>query len=168
MKNGGDKMRKPEIDESAVVAPQAVVRGDVTVGKDSSIWYQAVVRADAESIVIGEGSNIQDGAVLHVDRGYPLHIGDRVTVGHGAILHGCTVEDQVLVGRGAIVMNGAVIGKNSIIAAGALVTQNTAVPAGSLLMGNPAKVRREIKPEEIEAIIQNAEDYIRESKEMEL
>ena len=162
-----NSMRKPEIDKDAVVASRAVVRGDVTVGKDSSIWYNAVVRGDVQSIAIGEGTNIQDGAILHVDREYPLCIGDKVTVGHGAILHGCTVEDYALIGMGAIVMNGAVVGKGSIVAAGALVPQNTVIPAGSLAMGNPAKIRRELRTEEIQASIQNAENYIRESKEME-
>lgn len=127
-------MQRPKIDRQAVIAPQAVVCGDVTVGKDSSIWYPAVVRGDVQSVVIGEGTNIQDGAVLHVDRDYPLQIGDKVTVGHGAILHDCTVADQVLIGMGAIVRNGAVIGKNSMVAAGTLVTQNTVVPEGSLVM----------------------------------
>lgn len=142
--------------------------GDVTVLRDSSIWYNAVVRGDVQSVVIGAGSNIQDGAILHVDRNYPLKIGEKVTVGHGAILHGCTVEDQVLIGMGAVVMNGAVIGRNSIVAAGALVTQNTIIPEQSLVMGNPAKIRRQVTLEEIQASIQNAENYVRESKEMEL
>lgn len=156
-----------KIDENAVIARGAVVLGDVTLEKDSSVWYNAVVRGDLRPIRIGEGSNVQDNAVLHVDSEYPLTIGKQVTVGHGAILHGCTIEDQVLVGMGAIVMNGAVIGTGSIIAAGALVTQNTVIPARSLVMGNPAKIRREVTPEEVEASIQNAQNYIRESKEVE-
>ena len=158
-------MKKLKIDEQAVVFPGAVVQGDVTVGADSSIWYHAVVRGDVQSIVIGEGTNIQDGAILHVDRDASLHIGDKVTVGHGAILHGCTVEDHVLIGMGAIVMNHAVVGEGSIVGAGALVTQNMVIPRGSLVMGSPAKVRREVRPEELEASIRNAENYIRESKD---
>lgn len=160
-------MNKPRIHEQAVVARQAVVTGDVTIGKDSSVWYHAVIRGDIQSISIGEGSNIQDNAVLHVDADSPLKIGDHVTVGHGAILHGCTVEDGALIGMGAIVLNGAVIGKNSIVAAGALVTQNTVIPEGSLAMGSPAKVRRNVTEEEIRANLRNAENYIRESKEAE-
>ena len=106
------------------------------------IWYNAVIRGDVNSISIGEGTNIQDLAVLHVDADASLAIGKNVTIGHGAILHGCTIKDQALIGMGAIVLNGAVIGKGSMIAAGALVPQNTVVPAGALYMGNPAKFRR--------------------------
>lgn len=160
-------MGKPRIHEQAVVARGAVVLGDVTVGADSSIWYNAVVRGDVQFITIGAGTNIQDNAVLHVDADSPLTIGDRVTVGHGAILHGCTVEDGALIGMGAIVMNGARIGKNSIVAAGALVTQHTVIPEGSLVMGNPAKIRRSVTEEEIESSLRNAENYIRESKDVE-
>lgn len=160
-------MREPKIHEQAVVARGAVVLGNVTIGKDSSIWYNAVVRGDMQSVSIGEGSNVQDNAVLHVDADSPLKIGDQVTVGHGAILHGCMVEDGVLIGMGAIVMNKAVIGRNSIVAAGALVTQHTEIPERSLVMGNPAKIRRSVTEEEIQASLRNAENYIRESKEVE-
>lgn len=160
-------MKEPKIQKGAVVAPGAVVVGDVTLEKDVSVWYHAVIRGDLQPVTIGEGSNIQDNAVLHVDREYPLTIGKMVTVGHGAILHGCTLEDQVLVGMGAIILNGAVVGKNSLIAAGALVTQNMVVPEGSLVMGNPGKIRRPLTPEEIASIRENAENYIRESKELE-
>lgn len=160
-------MREPKIHEQAVVARGAVVLGDVTIGKDSSVWYNAVIRGDIQSISIGAGTNIQDNAVLHVDADSPLKIGDHVTVGHGAILHGCTVGDGVLIGMGAIVMNGAVIGRNSIVAAGALVTQHTEIPEESLVMGNPAKIRRSVTEEEIQASLRNAENYIRESKEVE-
>ena len=158
--------KEPKIHKEATVAKGAVVMGDVTMEKDSSVWYNAVVRGDLQPIVIGEGSNVQDNAVLHVDRICPLTIGKKVTVGHGAILHGCTIEDQVLIGMGAIVMNKAVVGKGSIIAAGALVTQNTVIPPGSLVMGNPGKVRRQVTPQEIQASIQNAENYMEESKEI--
>lgn len=157
-------MERSKIDESAVIARGAVVLGEVTIGRDSSIWYNAVVRGDVQSIVIGEGTNIQDNATLHVDHASPLVIGDYVTVGHGAILHGCTIEDGVLIGMGAIVLNGAVIGRGSIVAAGALVTQNTVVPEGTLVMGNPARPRREVTEEERQANLQNAENYIGESK----
>ena len=159
-------MKKPQIDEQAVVADGAVVLGDVTIEKDVSIWYNAVIRGDANSISIGEGTNIQDLAVLHVDADASLAIGKNVTIGHGAILHGCTIKDQALIGMGAIVLNGAVIGKGSMIAAGALVLQNTVVPDGALYMGNPAKFRRMLTEEELTANLKNAANYIKESKDL--
>ena len=159
-------MKKPRIDEPAVVADGAVVLGDVTIEKDVSIWYNAVIRGDANSISIGEGTNIQDLAVLHVDADASLAIGKNVTIGHGAILHGCTIKDQALIGMGAIVLNGAVIGKGSMIAAGALVLQNTVVPDGALYMGNPAKFRRMLTEEELTANLKNAANYIKESKDL--
>lgn len=161
-------MERPRIDEAAVIAPGAVVCGAATIEKDVSVWYHAVVRADNNTIQIGEGSNIQDLAVLHVDRNAPLRIGRRVTVGHGAILHGCTVEDHAVIGMGAIVLNGAVIGKNSMVAAGALVPQNMEIPENTLVMGSPAKIRRLLTEAELEKYRENAENYIRESKEAEL
>ena len=159
-------MKKPRIDEKAVVADGAVVLGDVTIEKDVSIWYNAVIRGDVISISIGEGTNIQDLAVLHVDADASLAIGKNVTIGHGAILHGCTIKDQALIGMGAIVLNGAVIGKGSMIAAGALVPQNTVVPDGALYMGNPAKFRRMLTEEELTANLKNAANYIKESKDL--
>ena len=159
-------MKKPRIDEQAVVADGAVVLGDLTIEKDVSIWYNAVIRGDANSISIGEGTNIQDLAVLHVDADASLAIGKNVTIGHGAILHGCTIKDQALIGMGAIVLNGAVIGKGSMIAAGALVLQNTVVPDGALYMGNPAKFRRMLTEEELTANLKNAANYIKESKDL--
>ena len=159
-------MKKPQVDEQAVVADGAVVLGDVIIEKEASIWYNAVVRGDINSIRIGEGTNIQDLAVLHVDGDAPLAIGKHVTVGHGAILHGCTIQDQALIGMGAIVLNRAVIGKGSMIAAGALVTQNTVVPDGALYMGNPAKFRRMLTEEELAANQKNAANYIKESKDL--
>ena len=159
-------MKKPRIDEQAVEADGAVVLGDVTIEKDVSIWYNAVIRGDANSISIGEGTNIQDLAVLHVDADASLAIGKNVTIGHGAILHGCTIKDQALIGMGAIVLNGAVIGKGSMIAAGALVLQNTVVPDGALYMGNPAKFRRMLTEEELTANLKNAANYIKESKDL--
>lgn len=159
-------MKKPRIDEQAVVADGAVVFGDVTIETDVSIWYNAVIRGDVNSISIGEGTNIQDLAVLHVDADASLTIGKNVTIGHGAILHGCTIKDQALIGMGAIVLNGAVIGKGSMIAAGALVPQNTVVPDGALYMGNPAKFRRMLTEEELTANLKNAANYIKESKDL--
>lgn len=161
---GDEGLKKPEIDAQAVVATGAVVLGDVTVKKDASIWYNAVVRGDRSPILIEEGTNIQDLCVLHVDENDPLTIGRNVTVGHGAILHACTIEDGALIGMGAIILNGAVIGKNSMVAAGALVTSNTVIPEGALYMGNPAKFRRMLSEEEIAANRKQAEDYVKESK----
>ena len=161
---GDEGLKKPEIDAQAVVATGAVVLGDVTVKKDASIWYNAVVRGDRSPILIEKGTNIQDLCVLHVDENDPLTIGRNVTVGHGAILHACTIEDGALIGMGAIILNGAVIGKNSMVAAGALVTSNTVIPEGALYMGNPAKFRRMLSEEEIAANRKQAEDYVKESK----
>ncbi len=129
-----------EIHESAYIAEGAIVLGDVKVGAESSIWYHATVRADREKIVIGEGSNIQDNAVVHVDKGFPVTIGSGVTVGHSAVIHGCSIGSNSLVGMGAIVLNGAKIGRDCIIGAGALVTQSMLVPDGSLVIGCPGKL----------------------------
>jgi carbonic anhydrase/acetyltransferase-like protein (isoleucine patch superfamily) len=149
----------PQIDEQAFVAPTAVVVGKVTMGPRSSIWYGAVARADAEVIEIGADSNVQDGSTLHSDPGFPLVMGERVTVGHGVVLHGCRVDDEVLVGMGATVLNGAHIGTGSIIAAGAVVTQGTEIPPNSLVAGVPAKVRRQTNEDDVAAIKANAVSY---------
>ena len=149
---------------STLILPGAAVVGDVTLGEDCSIWYNAVLRADEDSITIGDGSNVQDNAVLHVTQGHPLTIGRDVTVGHGAILHSCTVGDNTLIGMGAIVLDDAVIGNNCVVAAGALVTGRTVIPDGSMVMGSPAKVKRELTAQEMEGIRQNAQVY-RELKE---
>jgi carbonic anhydrase/acetyltransferase-like protein (isoleucine patch superfamily) len=147
------------VHETAYVALGAVVIGAAEVSADASIWFNAVVRADAESISIGEGSNLQDLVAAHADPGFPLTVGADVSVGHGAVLHGCTIEDEVLVGMHATVMNGARIGTGSIVAAGALVTEGTVVPPRSLVAGVPAKVRRELSDEELALIKLNAEHY---------
>jgi carbonic anhydrase/acetyltransferase-like protein (isoleucine patch superfamily) len=146
--------------EAAFVAPDAVLIGRVTVSAGASIWYRAVLRADLDAIFIGERSNIQDGCVLHVDPGVPLSLGSDVTVGHNATLHGCTVEDQVLIGMGAIVLNGSHVGRHSIIAAGALLTEGQQVPEGVLVAGVPGKVRRELSEAEHAAIDFNASSYV--------
>ena len=142
------------------VAPTATVIGDVALGEETGIWFGAVLRGDRDRIEIGAGSNVQDNAVVHTSRGFPARIGKEVSVGHGAILHGCTVRDRVLVGMGAIVMNGAVVGEDSIIAAGAVVTEGTVVPPGSVVMGVPAKVVKPATPGQKEGIRKNAESYI--------
>ena len=145
--------------EDVLILPGAVVCGDVEIGKGSGIWFNAVIRGDEDHISIGEDTNIQDGAILHVDPGAPLTIGRGVTVGHGAILHGCTVGDNSLIGMGAIVLNGARIGKDCIIGAGALVTGKTVIPDGWLALGNPARPARPLRPEEIADNRINSADY---------
>ena len=149
----------PDIDPAAFVAPTAVVVGKVTMGPRASIWYGAIARADAEVIEIGADSNIQDGSTLHSDPGFPLVVGRGVTVGHGVVLHGCRVDDDVLVGMGSTVLNGAHIGSGSIIAAGAVVMQGAEIPPNSLVAGVPAKVRRETTEDDVAAIKANAVSY---------
>ncbi|MEQ1884460.1 MAG: gamma carbonic anhydrase family protein [Bryobacteraceae bacterium] len=138
----------PQIAESAFVDPTALVIGDVEIGERSSVWPHVTIRGDVNHMAIGEDTNIQDNSVLHSDYGFPLTIGNRVTVGHAVVLHGCTVEDDVVVGIGAIVLNGAKVGKGSVIAAGSLVPEGAEVPADTLVMGAPAKPRRPVSPEE--------------------
>jgi len=142
------------------IAQGAAVCGDVTLGDCVSIWYNAVLRGDMAPIIIGDKTNIQECSVLHVSENIPLVLGKGVTVGHGAILHSCTVGDNSLIGMGAIILDGAKIGNNCIIAAGALVTGGTEIPDGSLVMGSPAKVRREMTEAEIDANRKNAEEYV--------
>ena len=152
----------PRLDESCFIAPSAEVIGDVALGEESSIWFNATVRADVHWIRIGRASNIQDNAVVHVTHGTgPVRIGDRVTVGHSAVIHGCTVEDRVLVGIGAILLDGVVIGSDSIVGAGALVTQRTRIPPRSMVLGRPARVVRELTDEEVATIDEYASNYQR-------
>lgn len=153
------------INESVFIADGAKVIGDVEIGRDSSVWYNAVIRADSASVKIGEGSNVQDNAVIHTSKGSGVRIGDNVTIGHGAIVHGCTVGNNVMIGMGAIVLDGAVIEENSIIGAGALVTQGKVIPAGSLAFGNPAKVVRQLTQQEIHSISVNADSYVNKARE---
>ena len=152
-------MKKPRVAESAYIADSAVICGDVSIAEDCIVLFNASIRADLAPITVGKGSNIQDNCVLHCSPGRELVIGERVSVGHGAILHGCRVEDNVIIGMGAIVMNGAVIGENSIVAAGALVTQEKVIPPGSMVMGSPAKVTRPLSEKELENLASNAEHY---------
>lgn len=157
-------MDRPQIEKNTFIAGEAVVKGNVVVGEDASIWYHATVRGDRESIRIGRGSNVQDNAVIHVDEGYPAVIGEYVTVGHSAVLHGCRIGDNTLIGIGAILLNGVSVGRNCIIGAGALVTQNTVIPDNSLVIGSPAKAVRKVTPQEAAANMRNARNYIEESK----
>ena len=150
----------PSIADTAWVADSAQVIGNVVLGAQASIWFGAVARGDMERITIGAGSNIQDSSVLHADAGQPLTIGEHVTVGHQAVLHGCTVGDGSLIGIGAIVLNGAKIGKNCLVGAGSLVTEGKEFPDGSMIIGAPAKLARQLTPLQIEGLRQSAQHYI--------
>ena len=150
----------PAVAQSAWVAPNATLVGRVTLGERASVFYGAVLRTDVDSITIGDDTYLQDNVTMHCDAGTPASVGARVSVGHGAILHGCTVEDDCLIGMGATVLNGAVIGAGSLVAAGAVVLEGTQVPPGSLVAGVPAKVRRELSDEEKMGIRANAEHYL--------
>lgn len=153
--------KKPVIADSTFIAPGAKVIGDVTIKDDASVWYNAVVRADLAPVKIGENTNIQENCALHVDIDVPVILGDNITIGHGAIVHGCRIEDNCLIGMGATILNNAVIGENTIIGAGALVTEGKNIPSGSLVLGVPGKVVRELNEEEIEEIEESAEHYAR-------
>ncbi|MBN9798283.1 MULTISPECIES: gamma carbonic anhydrase family protein [Pseudonocardia] len=150
----------PQVHEQAWVAPGAVLAGEVSVGPETGIWYTCVVRADLAPITLGARTNVQDGSVLHADPGFPATIGDGVTIGHRAVVHGCTVEDDVLIGMGAVLMNGVHVGAGSLIAAGAVLTQGTVVPPGSLVAGVPGKVRRELGEAERNSIPLSAAAYV--------
>lgn len=155
----------PQLLPGSFTAPNITAVGRLTLSRGASLWYGVVARADRNTIHIGEDTNIQDNCVLHVSPVDPVRIGRGVTVGHGAILHGCTVEDGCLIGMGAILMNGCVIGAGSLIAAGALVTEKTVIPPGSLVMGSPAKVRRSLTLEERDRIATSAEMYLQLARE---
>ncbi|MGI9558151.1 MAG: gamma carbonic anhydrase family protein [Thermodesulfobacteriota bacterium] len=159
------KGKFPSIHPTAFVAEQAVIVGDVTLGEQSSIWFGAVARGDVHSIKIGGGTNVQDNTMLHVTGGrYSLEIGDFVTIGHNAVVHGCVVESNVLIGMGAVVLDGAKIESGSVVGAGALVPPGFVLPSGKLAVGVPAKIVRDLTGEEKEEIKQSAENYIRNSR----
>lgn len=149
----------PALHPESWVAPNATLIGRVTLAAGSSVWYGAILRAEAEPIEIGAGSNIQDGVTIHVDPGFPARVGAGVTVGHNAVLHGCTVEDDSLIGMGAVVLNGATVGAGSLIAAGAVVAQGAVIPPRSMVAGVPAKVRRQLGDDEVANIRTNAQLY---------
>jgi len=157
--------RSPRLSGSAWVAPGASVIGDVELGDEASVWYGAVVRADCEAITIGAGTNLQDNVSAHADPGFALNVGRGVSVGHNAVLHGCTIGDDSLVGMGAVVLNGSRIGARCLIAAGAVVLEGTIVPDGLLVAGVPAKVRRPLTADEITKIVNNAGGYRALAKE---
>jgi len=149
-----------DIAPSVYVAPGAVLVGDVSIAAESSIWFQVTVRGDVAPIVIGARSNIQDGSVVHVDRGQPTHIGDRVTLGHGAMVHASEIGDDVLIAMRAVVLSGCRIGRNSLIGAGAVLPEGLQVPEGSLVLGVPGKIVRALRPDEIDRIHDNAASYV--------
>ncbi|WJL95719.1 gamma carbonic anhydrase family protein [Microbacterium sp. ET2] len=153
--------RRPSLHDSAFLAAGARVVGDVTLGEGASVWYNAVVRGDSASISIGPGSNLQDNVSVHVDADHPVVVGANVSVGHNAVVHGCSIGDGSLIGMGSVVLSGAQIGAGCLVAAGAVVLQGTVVPPGSLVAGVPAKVRRPLTEEEREGIRQNAAIYLR-------
>lgn len=155
----------PQIDGTCFIAPGSTIVGNVEIGSNSSVWYNAVLRGDIEKIVIGSYSNIQDGCVVHCVHNQETRVGSHVTVGHGAILHSCSIGDNSLIGMGAIVLDGVRIGKNCLVGAGAVVTPNTDIPDGSMVLGSPAKVKRQLAQEEIDHIKANALEYVRLSKD---
>lgn len=157
--------KKPVVAENVFLAENAVVIGDVTLEKGANIWYGAVLRGDENSIVIGENSNVQDNATVHVAKAHPVVLGKNVTVGHNAIVHGCTVGDGTMIGMGACVLNGAVIGKGCLIGAGALIKEGAVIPDGSLCVGVPAKIVRELDEEGKKKILANAAMYVSLGKE---
>lgn len=154
----------PSIDATAFVADGARIVGDVSLGAGCSVWYNAVLRGDSAGIVIGPGSNVQDNVSVHVDSGHPVVIGSKVSVGHNAVVHGCTIGDGTLVGMGSVILSGAVIGDGCLIAGGAVVLGGTEIPPGSLVAGVPAKVRRALTDEERAGLIANADIYLGHSQ----
>ena len=150
----------PEIHPSVYIAQGAMIIGDVTIGEESSVWFNAVLRGDLDQIRIGARTNIQDGTIVHLDNGYPCIIGDDVTVGHGCIVHGCTVGDGAMLGMGAIVLTGAKIGERAIVGAGALVREGQEIPQETVAVGIPAKVRRDVSAEDLERIRFGTLDYV--------
>ena len=153
------------IKDSIVICPGAQVLGDVELGENVSVWHGAVIRGDTDSITIGNNSNVQDNCVVHCTRGFPVVIGDNVSIGHGAVVHGCRLDDNVLIGMNATVLNGAHISKNSIVGAGAVVSEGKEFPEGSLILGVPAKAVKQITPEQVQLIQNNADNYVKLSKQ---
>ena len=158
------QFRPEQVHDTVFVAHGAAIVGDVTLAEDVNVWFNAVLRADTEAVNIGARTNIQDGAILHADPGYPTIIGRGCTVGHGAIVHGAQIGDNTLIGMGAILLNGVNVGENCIIGAGALLTQGKSFPSGSLILGSPAKVIRDVNADEIEANHQAANDYVQKGR----
>ena len=154
----------PRLAPGAWVADSAQVIGNVELGVNASVWFGAILRGDTELLKIGSGSNVQDGSVLHADVGFPVTLGENVTVGHKVMLHGCTVGDGSLIGIGAVVLNGAKIGRHCLVGAGALVTEGKEFPDGSMIIGSPAKVMRQLTPEQIAGLLRSATHYVANAK----
>ena len=152
--------QSPSLGANVYIAPNATVIGHVALGANVSVWFGATLRGDNDLISIGSNSNVQDSAVLHTDPGFPLTIGENVTIGHQAMLHGCTIGDGSLIGIQSVILNGAVIGKGSLVGAGAIITERKVFPGGSLILGAPAKVARELRPEESARLIDIADNYV--------
>src|SRR5690606_4195265 len=157
--------REPSIDPSAFLAPGATVVGSVEIGARASVWYGAVLRADAEVITVGEDTNLQDGAIVHSDPALPAVLGARITVGHGAVVHGAVVEDDCLIGMRATVLNGARVGAGSLVAAGAVVTEGSQIPPNSLVAGVPAQVKRELSEDERARVAHGWQEYVRKAEQ---
>lgn len=155
--------KSPSIADSCFIAPTASIIGAVMMAENSSVWFNCVLRADNDAIVIGENSNIQDGSVLHVDNGYPINIARNVTIGHKVMLHGCSIGENSLIGMNAVVLNGAKIGKNCLIGANALVTENTVIPDGSMVLGSPAKVVKQLDEKNMALLPKGAQHYVENS-----
>ena len=155
---------QPDIAESAWVAGSAEVIGRVTLEADVNIWFGSILRGDTEFLHLGAGTNVQDGSVLHADKGFPLQVGPRVSIGHHVTLHGCSVGEGTLIGMGAVVLNGAKIGKHCLVGAGALVTEGKEIPDGSLVVGSPARVIRPLSAEQIQGLEANAAHYIENAR----
>jgi carbonic anhydrase/acetyltransferase-like protein (isoleucine patch superfamily) len=149
----------PQVAEGVFVAPGARVVGRVTLDREASVWFNCVLRGDSDTVTIGEGSNIQDGSIVHTDGGSPAVVGRNVTVGHGCIIHGCTIGDDCLIGMGSTILSGARLGPNCLVGAGSLITEGKEFPAGSVIMGRPAKVVREVEERDLEMIRRGAEHY---------
>lgn len=150
----------PQVDSSALIQPGAQIIGDVRIGAESSLWFNVVARGDINNIRIGRWTNVQDGTVIHVCSDRPVVVGDEVTIGHNATIHGCTIGDGCLIGMGSIVLDGAVLGAEVLLAAGSLVAPGSQFPPGTLVMGSPARVKRELQPEEIAVLRQSAANYV--------
>lgn len=159
------KEKKPQLHESCFVADNATIIGNVKMENGSSAWFHCVIRGDKDKIHIGENSNIQDNCTLHTDAGYDIEIGNHVTIGHNAVIHGAKIEDEVLIGMGAIILNGVHIGKHSMIGAGAVVKEKTNIPEGSLVVGCPARIIKQVSKETIQGIIANAHLYVKLAQE---
>jgi carbonic anhydrase/acetyltransferase-like protein (isoleucine patch superfamily) len=157
---------KPTVPKSCFIEETAVVIGDIVMGEQCSVWFNAVIRGDVNYIRIGERTNVQDLCMLHVTHGtHPLIIGNEVTIGHHVVLHGCTIQDRVLVGMGAIIMDGAVIGEDSVVGAGALIVEGTILPPKSLILGSPARIKRLVTAEELAWIRESAENYVKYARQ---